>query len=278
QDPVVRSDEAQSFANLKFGSATLTPVQSGANRVSVMQQPGAFTFNNVTLKNLIATAYGVPSERIIGGPDWIETQHYDFEAHWTPPAGSHAKMPNPDKLQAESQVAIAVAGIGAPDHESQVAVVPTPAPVQAMLRNFLAERINLQIRNDSAVMPVYELVIANGGSKLTPNPAPQPAPAESPRETKIRVESSIHNGQQSLAMMNGNPQTFCETLSRELGKQVVDKTGLTGRYDFQINFPAGAGADQLASILRDQYGLDLQATEQPVKVFAIDNINKPENQ
>jgi bla regulator protein blaR1 len=275
QDLALRSDEAQSFANLRFDSASLTPAAQGdGNRLFLMQHEGQFALMNVTLKALIATAYGVPADRIVSGPDWIDTQHYNFEAHWTPPAGAHAKMPAPDKLKAEFQ--IATAGNGAPGHNAMVAVLPTPAPVQAMLRNFLAEHVNLKIRNDSAVMPVYELVIANGGSKLTPNPASQPAPGETPMEMKTRVEASIHNGQQSIAMIHAEPRMLCENLSRELGQEVVDKTGLTGHYDFQVSFPAGADADQVASILRDQYGLDLQSTQQPVKVFAVDNVDMPQ--
>jgi uncharacterized protein (TIGR03435 family) len=273
---VVKADEAQNFANLKFDSASLTPAQSGGNRLFLMQHEGQLSFNNVTLKTLVATAYGVPSDRIVGGPDWIGTQHFDFEAHWTASAGDPSKMPAPDKLRTESRFAVATTSMGAPLHDPDVAAMPTPAPVQAMLRNFLAEHVNLKIRDDSAVLPVYELIIANGGSKLTPNPAPQSVPGEGPMEMKTRVEAMNHNGQQSLAMLNGEPRLLCETLSRQLGREVVDKTGLTGRYDFEINLSSPVDPDQVAASLRDQYGLDLQQSQQPVKVFAVDNLEMPQ--
>jgi uncharacterized protein (TIGR03435 family) len=274
---VVKADEAQRFANLKFDSASLTPAQADGNRLFLMQHEGRFTFTNVTLKTLIATAYGVATDRIVGGPDWIGTQHYDFEAQWTPSADGSSKMSAPEKLEAESRFAVATAKIGGPRFDPDVAVVPAPAPVQAMLRNFLAEHVSLKIRDDSAVLPVYELIIANGGSKLAPNPAPQSAPGEGPTEMKTRVEAMNHNGQQSLAMINGEPRLLCENLSRQLGREVIDKTGLTGRYDFEITLSTPVDADQIAATLRDRYGLDLQQSQQPVKVFAVDTVEMPQN-
>ena len=275
---VVKADEAQQFSALKFESASLTPTaQTDGNHLFLMQHEGQLSFKNVTLKTLIATAYGVPTDRIVNGPDWIGTQHYDFEASWAPSPDAHMKTADPEKLEAESRFGIATTSVGTPMHDPDVAAIPTPARVQAMLRNYLAEHVNLRIRDDSAVMPVYELVIANGGSKLTPNAEPQSAPGQGRMEMKTRIEAMNHNGQQSLAMINGEPRMLCENLSRQLGREVVDKTGLTGRYDFEISMSAPVDADQVAASLRDRYGLDLQSTQQPVKVFAVDNVEMPQN-
>jgi uncharacterized protein (TIGR03435 family) len=273
---VVKADEAQQFSALKFDSASLTPAQNSENRLFLMQHEGQLTFKNVTLKTLIAAAYGLPTDRIVNGPDWIGTQHYDFEASWTPSADGPSKMAAPEKLEAESRFAVATTSAGAPLHDPNVATVPTPARVQAMLRNYLAEHVNLRIRDDSAVMPVYELVIANGGSKLTPNPEPKTAPGQGRMEMKTRVEAMNHNGQQSLAMINGEPRMLCENLSRQLGREVVDKTGLTGRYDFEISMSAPVDPDQLAASLRDRYGLDLQQSQQPVRILAVDSVEMPQ--
>jgi uncharacterized protein (TIGR03435 family) len=158
-----------------------------------------------------------------------------------------------------------------------MAQVQAPAPLQAMLRNYLAERLGLRIRNDSAVLPVYELVVANGGSRLTPTHQQQPSSEVRHMEIQTRIDASNHNGQQSFSITNGDPRVLCENLSQQVGHEVVDKTGLTGRYDFEISFPAHADPDQLAAILRDQYGLDLQSTQQPVKVFAVDNVERPQS-
>jgi uncharacterized protein (TIGR03435 family) len=286
---VVKADEAQQFSALKFNSASLTPAKADGNSLSLaqhegqitfsylVQHEGQFKFSDVTLKTLIATAYGVSTDRIVGGPDWLGTQHYDFEASWTPSPDAHMKMADPEKLDAESRFAIATTNSGVPLHDPNVAAVPTPARVQAMLRNYLAEHVSLRIRDDSAVMPVYELVIANGGSKLTPNTELQSAPGQGPMEMKTRLEAMNHNGQQSLAMMNGEPRMLCENLSRQLGREVLDKTGLKGRYDFEISMSAPVDPDQVAASLRDRYGLDLQSTQQSVKVIAVDSVEVPQN-
>jgi uncharacterized protein (TIGR03435 family) len=271
---VVRADEAQNFASLKFDSASLTPIQGGDN-FFFMQHDDEFVLKNVTMKNLIATAYGVKPERIVGGPGWIDSQRFDFEAHWTPTAGDHMKVPG--AARTESDVAVASTTIGGPGHEPTLAPMPTPAPVQAMLRNFLSERAGLRVRDDSTVLPVYELVVAAGASKLTPTQEQQPSPAGKRVEMKTRVEVRAHDGGQSFSMTNADPRLLCENLSRQVGHEVIDKTGLTGRYDFEISLPAHPDPDQLAAILRDQYGLDLQPTQQPVKVFAVDNVDMPQN-
>jgi len=271
---VVRADDAQDqrFAGLHFDSASLKPSQGESQGLQLIQRNNEFLDTDITMKDLIAIAYGVGPDRISGGPEWIGTQRFDFEARWTPTPTTTSNVPPPPA----PEVSIATATMG-PGHGPAVTRVPAPGVLQAMLRNFLAEQMNLRVREDSAVLPVYELVVANGGPKLTPT---QTQPETNVTAVRLRTGFSEHviNGQEDLAVTNGVPRVLCDTLSNHLGREVVDKTGLTGRYDFTMSFPAQTDADQLASILRDHYGLDLQATEQPVKVFAIDNINKPENQ
>lgn len=270
---VVRADEAQDFANLRFDSATLAlSTQSPAKDFVMMQHNGEFIDNNITMKDLIALAYGVMPERVTGGPEWIGAQRFDFEAHWTPAPRTSSTVPPPPA----PEVAITTQTIAGRGHEpgrSTITGVIVPAALQAMLRNFLAERVNLKLRDDSRVLPVYELTVANGGSKLTPS---QSESNVTQVRMESRVDARVENGQHTLAITNGDLRVLCNDLAGRLGSEVVDKTGLTGRYNFQVSFPAIADSDQLASILRDQYGLDLQSSQQPVKVFAIDSVDMPQ--
>jgi uncharacterized protein (TIGR03435 family) len=278
---VVKADEAQNpqLANLHFTSASLKPVESAEQTRFVMQPNGEFANDNITIKNLIAIAYGVKPECIVGGPDWIGAQRFNFEAHWTPTAETGGTMPAPPPgaPRQEIHVSIASAAMGGPSDSPGPAQVRLPAAVQAMLRNFLAERVDLKLRNDSRILPVYELVVANGGSRLTPTADHQESPGAGPREIATRVEARYHDGNLSYSMTNAEPNLLCENLSGLVGHEVIDKTGLTGRYDFQITYPADADPNQLAAILRDQYGLDLQSSQQPVKVLAVDNVQMPQN-
>lgn len=270
---VVRADEAQNFANLRFESATLAPsTQNPAKDFVMVQNNGEFLDNNVTMKDMIAMAYGVRPERIVGGPEWISTQRFNFEAHWKPAPRPSSTVPPPPP----PNVAIRTQTVAAPGHGpglSTTTGVIVPAPLQAMLRNFLAERVNLKLRDDSQVLPVYELIVANGGSKLTSSKSES-------NVTQVRMESSvddrIENGQHTLAITNGDLRILCNDLTSRLGNDVIDKTGLTGRYNFELSFPADANLDQLASTLRDKYGLDLQSNQQPLKVFDIDNVDMPQ--
>jgi uncharacterized protein (TIGR03435 family) len=288
---VVKADEAQNFANLKFNSASLTPAQDPSGNRFFMLHDGAFVYQNITMKNIIAAAYGVRPDRIVGGPDWINSQRFDFEAHWTPTAETALKLPEHGTVLAKSKMAFALADVGGPDHEQEVSQIPTPATVQAMLRNFLSERVSLRIRDDSAVLPVYELVVGNGGSKLTPTqeqqstglapaipdmPADARRPAGAHLEMQTRVDGRAHDGVRSFSITNAATDILCENLSRQLGREVVDKTGLTGRYDFEISLSSPADPDKLAATLRDQYGLDLQSAQQPVKVIDVDSIELPQ--
>lgn len=274
--PVVQADEAQQFANLRFDSVSLTPIQSADQTFFILQHDGQFTDLNITMKELIAMAYGVKPDRILGGPDWINTQHFKFEARWTPTPETTSKIPVPDAPRTETQVAVDTAAIGAAGHVPEFPHIPASGALQAMLRNFLVEHVALKVRDDSAVLPVYELVVANGGSKLTPTHEPQESPGVTGVRMKTRVEARNINGNQSYSITNGDPHILCENLTNQLGHQVIDKTGLTGRYDFELAFPAHADADQLATILRDQFGLDLQSTQQPTRVYAVDSVNLPQ--
>ncbi|UWZ82746.1 M56 family metallopeptidase [Occallatibacter riparius] len=274
---VVKADEAQQFSALKFDSVSLTPTQGDNSNTFFMLHDKEFVSKSITLKSLIATAYGVRPDRIVGGPDWINTQRFDFEARWTPTAETTSEIPPPGAPPAPahtmSKVMFATAG---PGHAPGATQIPAPAALQAMLRNFLVERVGLRVRGDSAVLPVYELVVANGGSKLTPTRDPEPSNVTHV-EMKARVEDRVQDNQHSYSIINGVPQVLCDSLSRQLGHEVVDKTGLTGRYDFELSFSSAADPGQLASTLRDQYGLDLQSTQQAVKVFAVDSVEMPQN-
>jgi uncharacterized protein (TIGR03435 family) len=85
------------------------------------------------LKSLIADAYGVPYQNILGGPAWVDSQHYDLAA----------------KVEGDARL--------------------TKKQMQPMLQNLLKERLHLVVRSELRIVPGYALVIAKGGSKLKPN-------------------------------------------------------------------------------------------------------------
>jgi bla regulator protein BlaR1 len=108
------------------------------NRPDAPNQSNTFPTNRFTmfhtgLKSLIAAAYGVPYNTILGGPAWLDSQHYDISA----------------KVDGDTRV--------------------TKKQMQPMLQNLLKERLHLAVHSEHRIVPGYAMVIAKGGSKLKPN-------------------------------------------------------------------------------------------------------------
>jgi len=67
-------------------------------------------------------------------------------------------------------------------------------------------------------------------------------------------------------------------LSMQLGENVIDKTGMTGQYDFNLQWSQSAGNDSLFSAVQEQLGLKLVAQQAPADVLVIDHLELPEAQ
>lgn len=89
-----------------------------------------FRSSRVPLRNLIYSAYGVPSWRLSGGPDWLDTDAYDISA--TLPSGTSTDQ------------------------------------IGLMLQGLLADRFHLRVHRETREASVYALVVAQGGSRLKP--------------------------------------------------------------------------------------------------------------
>lgn len=113
-----------------FESATVRPfVPQDDDTEAPVREPGSMVYSNVSLKLLLAAAYGVRPDQI-GGPAWLETDRYDIVAK--PPAGA------------------------------------TKDQVPAMLRNLLADRFHLTVQEETRPRPAYALLASKEGPKLKP--------------------------------------------------------------------------------------------------------------
>lgn len=169
-------------------------------------------------------------------------------------------------------------GSGLEDQRYDIAAkVPegtTKAGLDAMLRNLLIDRFGLKFHHDSRVMPVYELTVAKNGSKL--------------KESDGSTDSSGRyiNGVIKLTLGRSTVQDLAGQLGTELERVIVDKTGLKGVYDFQLEYsreglrplgPAPAVQDPAPSLftaVQEQLGLKLEPAKEPVDVIVVDSINK----
>jgi uncharacterized protein (TIGR03435 family) len=122
-------------------------------------------------------------------------------------------------------------------------------------------------------MPAYALVVADSGPKLTEALAMEKAPGA--KEPILSSKIMVKSGDGQLAL-TGPVSGLADALSAQLGRQVIDKTGLKGNYDVMLHWSTSTSAnDSLPSAVQEQLGLKLDTQQQPVQTLAVDQIEMP---
>lgn len=224
------------------------------NRMVLSDPPDGYHVGNGTLKYLIMDAYKVKFDSIVGGPDWIDTTGYDIDAKVTPAADAP-----PPKL--------------------------TGAQRRQMIQSLLADRFKLVVHNETKDAPIYELELAKSGSKL-PESTPGDGFAKGikgPDGNPMPIGSLMPLGRGRLFGQAVTIPSLIDDLTPELKRPVVDKTGLTGKYDLSLEWTPDdtpvdsplAGGPSLFTALQEQLGLKLISTHGPVKTLVIDHVEPP---
>ena len=153
-----------------------------------------------------------------------------------------------------------------------------------MLLGILQDRFGLRSHLDTREQRVYELSVLTDGSKL--RPTPQPASLDGEPPNKPQMHWAIHNGKLTASAMTMD--VMAENLSYQFKRTVVDKTGITGTYDFTLSWTSedqaggqdsGANANPSPNIftaLKEQLGLKLMLTKSSVITVVVDKLNPPE--
>jgi len=171
---------------------------------------------------------------------------------------------------------------------------PTKDQMRLMMQSLLAERFKLAVHFESREMPLLALVLVKPG-KLGPNlrpheqgPACDSAADVFPRQCQVYARIGTAKGAIRDGSRNTTMEIFAGSL-RELGRPVVDHTGLTGKFDFEIEWApepngppspdAAATADlpgpTLIEALRDQLGLKLESIRGQIKTRMVDHVERP---
>jgi uncharacterized protein (TIGR03435 family) len=177
--------------------------------------PGQITWSNATLRNILMTAYDMQTYQVTA-PDWLSTERYDIVA----------KVPE-----------------GA-----------TKEQVAVMWQNLLKERFGMLVHRDSKEFQVEELTVAKGGLKMKQTDLPADAEPFTPEAVKpgkngtpdfngtgliVAIFPSKPGQVDAEAHMVAKGLTMPE-IAVKFGQQqrhpVIDKTGLTGRYDFTVEY------------------------------------------
>lgn len=245
-----------------FAQATATPTTASAEQpafaVSVVKASGPDSVRNIkflpggrfiargaNLRLLIKIAYDLNDDELSGGPSWIGLDRFDIDA-------------TPD----------------APDGDS-VNTMRTRLRLQSML----ADRFQLQLRDEMKVMPTYALVVAKNGPRLKKSLTPD-APAQ------------FHGNMGELMLTNATMDQLANAVSDWVGHPVLNQTALDGKYDLRLQWTPDQSAtpapspDAAASLpadsgptiftaLQQQLGLSLQSRKNQALCKVVERVQLP---
>ena len=283
QTPVAPAP-AFEVASVKPSNPNPDPTNPLSMIALMMPQPGGrFTATNTPLRMLIMAAYELKQDaQLAGGPPALLAAKYDITA----------------------RTATATLGMN---------------ELPGLLRSLLADRFKLKTHTESRELPIYDLVLARSDGRLGPDLRPSKSECSKGDELAAAgaalakgdmasflgkpgpcmVTTDPSGGPLNL-MMRGDGQEMkqiVEILTQFTGRAVRDKTGLTGRYDFDMrmdlqmvlalakrmgaNIPAAAenipqaDGSSLMTVLNEQLGLKLDSVRAPVDVVVIESVETP---
>ncbi len=252
-----------------------------AGQILMRTTPAGFE-SAVPIAVLVRLALQKPDYQIAGAPGWTETERYAIKAK--PPAGA------------------------------------SPAATPVLISNLLKDRFQFQTHIETREQPLFHLVMARSDRRLGPDLKPTSAECQAliaERQEMFKkgvvptLPASLPGPNDPLpcgfvrspaGVFAGSGRTiateFVRALSDLTGRPVIDKTGLTGLYDFALKFayegripmgplgslgpmppgatPAGdADAPSLSIALQEQLGLKLESARGPVEIAVIDRIERP---
>lgn len=272
--PSLRAQSARpaSAPTPKFEVASIRPCKEepGQRSGGGNSSPGRLNVKCASLKGLINQAYllfasgqfrvGLPPP-IEGGPAWINSEHYEINA------------------RAESSVSLDM--MNGP-----------------MLQALLEDRFKLRLHRETRDVPVYALTVAKSGLRLqpfkegscTPVDRTQFAPFSAPPTPDQILKNCHARGTREGPNLKVEAQgmtidefakIFLDT--HALGRPVIDKTGIAGRFDFHLEYAPDsgvpsddpAGGPSIFTALQEQLGLKLESAKGPGEFLVIDYVEKP---
>lgn len=162
----------------------------------------------------------------------------------------------------------------------------------AMLRNLLIERFHIAFHRETREIDAYDLVVSKGGSKLKPSDLPDATPVSTTGAPKTDSQGfpqfegpglQLKGGSEASLYLRARAQPLSALITRlsyQYDGPLVDRTGLTGQYDYTLHFVPPASCRPttvepcLDSALQDQLGLKLEKKKAPVEMLVIDHIDK----
>lgn len=243
-----------------FEIASVRQNQSGGGGQRLSWQTDRLRAENVSLRTLIQEAFGVYAAQIVDAPPWVDEERFDINAKADMPFTSQAGR-------------------------------------RDMLKTLLVDRFALLAREDSRPSDNYALTVTAPGGTLGPNLARSAMPCD--RADRSGPDDRCGIATLARASLTGQvrvrgmelQRTLVPMLERELRAPVKNDTGLTGEYDWNLQWrPMGFAsgpinrerfpnidpdAPPLPVALREQLGLDLQRMSGTITVIVIERVERP---
>jgi uncharacterized protein (TIGR03435 family) len=244
---------AQAPDEPRFDVVSIKPNRTATGEVSSRMQPPRYTGVGVTAMRLVRMGFLDVTDRIEGGPAWLETERFDVQASWSGPSED--------------------------------------TRLRAMMRRLVTDGFTLKSRLEMREVSAYALVAARSDRQLGPRLKVSPiqncigqAPAAGPDGQAVAPRCGMRggNGPNGGTALIGLSATM-DRLARELGplagRPVVDRTTLNGAFEFELEFASPRAADSplpsLFTALQEQLGLKLESTTAPVRVLVIEGAERP---
>ncbi len=231
-----------------FEAATIKPTARTDGAWRLQPTPDGYTGMDISLLKLVGEAYGIYDGKLItGGPPWIDHDKFDLEAKF-----DSAEVPDPKSLTFRQRA--------------------------DMLQALLKDRFRLKVHQEFKTFPAFNLAIAKGGPKL------QETKPEDVTQTVSGASCLFRRSSSGYVQVQGcMPKDLEDLLRSATGRTVVDKTGITRRYSFElrwapINTPADspdASGPSIFTALQEQLGLKLEPATVPLSVLVIDSAERP---
>jgi uncharacterized protein (TIGR03435 family) len=235
-----------------FEVASIKPVREG-DHTRVSFNYNSLVATGVTLKDLIELAYNVNDSQLSGTSGWANSARYEVQAKMDDATAETLKKLPTEQKQEQRRL---------------------------MVQSLLAERFKLKVSQSSKELPIYVLASAKKGASLSQTNLPDNA------------TSGITTSRGQTKFSGISLLVFVNWLSQQVGRKVVDQTGLQGKYDFTLNWapeskgpapdnqdPASLAPDSsgpsIFTALQEQLGLKLESTKGPVQILVIDAAEKP---
>jgi uncharacterized protein (TIGR03435 family) len=260
QSTATALDKGASVPLPSFEVVSIKPNKSDSITIGVWLTPDGIKVNGLTVHMLLREALGITDPQLVGEPRWVNSERFDVEA----------------KAAADDAPTVRALSI---------------RERWAMLLPVFEDRFGLKFHSETKDITQYVLVVAKGGLKMKEATTNETNPDGKPGGGGIR---SVGQGEfVAEAVEIGSLVRF---LSFQFHGPVLDKTGLTGKYDIDLNWTpdeseemmrqldAAPGAENppppttgpsIFTALEEQLGLKLEAHKEPGEVIVIDHIEQP---